>query len=128
MLKRYLLHVEEKECLKACRKGVKMSSTSTVQGQQSPESPQAAIVCLPFCEIMEKDLNHGSVPGNQVSHLQMWAAESYRQYKQSLILGTGTSFALCLSKCINSPNYMKKFPGPRTFNKAGLTNTNCGGN
>jgi len=72
MVKRHLLHVEEKEH----RKGVKMSSTSRDQGQQRPESSQTAIVCLPFCEIMEKYLHHGSVPGNQVSTVQVWTAES----------------------------------------------------
>lgn len=76
MLKRHLLHVEEKERLKDCRKGVKMFSTSTVQRQQRPESLQAAIVGLPFCEIMEKALHHGSVPSNQVSNAEVRAAES----------------------------------------------------
>lgn len=35
IVKRHLLHVEEKECLKDCKKGVKMSSMSTVQGQKA---------------------------------------------------------------------------------------------
>lgn len=76
MLKKHLLHAEEKDHLKDCREGVKMLSTSTVHGQQRPESSQAAILCLPFCKIMEKDLHCGSVPGNQVSNVQVWAAET----------------------------------------------------
>lgn len=76
MLKKHFLHAEEKEHLKDCREGVKMSSTSTFHSQQRPESCQAAIVRLPFCEIMEKDLHCGSVPGNQVSNVQVWAAET----------------------------------------------------
>lgn len=77
MVKRRLLHVKEKEGLKDCRKRLKTSCTSTLQGQQRSESSQAAVVCLPFGEIMDRYLCHGSVPSNQVSDVQVWVVESY---------------------------------------------------
>lgn len=110
MLKRHLLHVEEKERLKDCRKGVKMSSTSAVQGQQRPESPQAASLLAILWTYGKRSPSWFSSRQSGVQCTTVGSGELKTVRIQTLILGTGTSFALCLSKCINSPNYMKKFP------------------
>lgn len=60
--------------------------------------------------------------GSWQSGVQFVGSESYRPQTERTS-GTRASFALCLSKRVSSPNYMKYFPVSRNFNKATLANT-----
>lgn len=105
MAKRHFLHVEKKEHPKCCRKGMKIQPQ---QDQQSPESSQAALASLPFCELIERGLHH--VQFTAVGFL-MYKCVELRQDEHKA--SSGYQDELCsvsLSKCISSPNYMEKFP------------------
>lgn len=73
MVKRHLLHVEEKERLKGCREGVKMSSTSTVQGQKALKLLLSA---CHFGNLWKKISTMVQFLAIRCPDVQVWAAES----------------------------------------------------
>lgn len=122
MLVKHSLYVVGKELLKDCRKGLKMSSASTAQGQQTPGGLQAAIVCLPFWQCIEKMPSVLQLVVIECLTYQcgQWELKIIRT--QNPVLGTRASFALCLSTQFHKlqESFLLVF---RNLNKAVLTGT-----